>query len=135
MNIKTILITLVSTLLIAACSKDEPRRIKLADRDGGIEIQSKVATIRVAAEAKKRITLGMPCIHWIKSSIDEFGITLLPLTPDIAVESCQLPDNFHGDPADRIIVATARIENCQLLTRDKNILSYGKKKHLKAIKA
>ena len=82
MNTKTILIALVSTLLLAACSKDEPRRIKLAGQDEGIEIQSKVATIQVAAEAKKRITIlffenqtGDASLNWLERGITEMLIT------------------------------------------------------------
>lgn len=52
----------------------------------------------------------------------------MPLSPEIAVESCALPDNFHVDPADRIIVATARLENLILVTKDQQILKYGKQK-------
>jgi PIN domain nuclease of toxin-antitoxin system len=51
-------------------------------------------------------------------------IRLLELTPEIAVESTELPGVFHRDPADQIIVATARIYNCALLTSDTKILSY-----------
>ncbi|HLA96563.1 MAG TPA: PIN domain-containing protein, partial [Pyrinomonadaceae bacterium] len=49
---------------------------------------------------------------------------LLPLSPRIAVESNNLPGEFHRDPADRIIVATARIYDCQLITYDSKIHDY-----------
>jgi len=52
------------------------------------------------------------------------GIRLLDLTPQIAIESTQLPGEFHRDPADQIIVATARIHDCPLLTVDDKILDY-----------
>lgn len=52
------------------------------------------------------------------------GVRLLELTPEIAVESTQLPDKFHRDPADQIIVATARLHNCSLLTSDGKLLDY-----------
>ena len=51
------------------------------------------------------------------------GIKLLLLTPQIAVESTRLI-GFHKDPADQIIVATARIHNCPLITADAKIISY-----------
>ena len=53
------------------------------------------------------------------------GIRFLDLTPQIAIESSQLPVGFHNDPVDQIIVATARVHNCQLLTVDAKILDYG----------
>ncbi len=61
------------------------------------------------------------------------SIELIPLTPEIAVENSQLPDEFHGDPADRLLIATARICGMTLLTRDEKILDYAKKELLQAI--
>lgn len=52
------------------------------------------------------------------------GIQLVEFTPAIAIESTQLPGEFHRDPADQIIVATARILECPLLTVDDKILKY-----------
>lgn len=52
------------------------------------------------------------------------GILLLELTPQIAIESTRLPGEFHRDPADQIIVATARVYDCPLLTVDVKILRY-----------
>jgi len=52
------------------------------------------------------------------------------MTPEIAVESCNLFKPFHGDPADRIIVAAARILGARLLTRDSKIREYGRKHHV-----
>ncbi len=49
---------------------------------------------------------------------------LLDLTPSIVVESTQLPGTFHRDPADQLIVATARIYNCVLMTIDPKIVAY-----------
>lgn len=46
------------------------------------------------------------------------------LTPPIAVESARLPGEFHCDPADRMLVATARALGCGLLTEDRRILEY-----------
>jgi PIN domain nuclease of toxin-antitoxin system len=52
------------------------------------------------------------------------GMRLLELSPTIAVESTQLPPPFHKDPADQIIVATARVHDCELLTLDHRIRGY-----------
>ena len=49
---------------------------------------------------------------------------LLGLTPSIAVSSTKLPGDFHRDPADQVIVATAREYDCELLTVDDKILKY-----------
>jgi PIN domain nuclease of toxin-antitoxin system len=52
------------------------------------------------------------------------GVRLLDLTPAIVVESTRLPQPFHKDPADQIVVATARIHDCPLATADDKILNY-----------
>ena len=51
-------------------------------------------------------------------------LRLIPLSPVIAYRSTVLPQTFPGDPADQIIVATAREENATILTKDKNIRQY-----------
>lgn len=52
------------------------------------------------------------------------NMTLLPLTPEIAIEANNLPGDFHRDPADEIIVATARIYDCEIATVDRRIVAY-----------
>ena len=81
-------------------------------------------------EAKGRIRLSKDCLSWVNEALHAPGLGLIPLTPEIAVESSRLPGAFHGDPADRILVATARRQGAVLLTRDEKILVYGKAKHL-----
>ena len=56
-----------------------------------------------------RITLSRPVGEWLDVALAYRGVQLLALTPRIAVESTQLPGTFHRDPADQIIVATARV--------------------------
>ena len=51
-------------------------------------------------------------------------VTFLDLSPEIAIESTQLPGDFHRDPADQIIVATARIYGCSLASSDDKIIRY-----------
>jgi PIN domain nuclease of toxin-antitoxin system len=60
---------------------------------------------------------------------------IIPLSPAIAVESWELPGVFRADPADRIIVATARATGATLLTRDRRILDYAACGYLTAIAA
>ena len=52
------------------------------------------------------------------------GTVLLDLTPAIAIESNRLPGDFHRDPADQIVVATARLHQCSLVTSDNRIRRY-----------
>ena len=81
-------------------------------------------------EAKGRIRLGSPCQQWVEEALATPGLTLVPLTPEIALDSSRLPGDFHGDPADRIIVATARRLGARLLTRDEKLLAYGHGHHV-----
>ncbi len=71
-----------------------------------------------------RIDLHCSIKKWFDLALRYPSISLIELTPEIAIESTQLPGEFHRDPADQIIVATARIYNCPLLTSDKKIIDY-----------
>jgi PIN domain nuclease of toxin-antitoxin system len=71
-----------------------------------------------------RMRLSRPVGRWLTLALRFPGIRLLPLTPEIAVASTELPGTFHKDPADQIIVATARVYGCPLATADAKILGY-----------
>jgi len=73
---------------------------------------------------KGKIGLSLPVEDWIRQALDAPGLRLVPLTPRIAYRSTVLPGPFHQDPADQIIIATAREENATILTRDARILGY-----------
>ena len=70
--------------------------------------------------------LELPCSlgEWFEDALSYPGIRLLELTPEIAIESTQLPGEFHRDPADQMIVATARVYGCPLVTSDGRLLEY-----------
>ena len=72
----------------------------------------------------ERLVLPISVADWIGQALNYPGVQLLELTPRIAIESTKLPSPFHRDPADQIIVATARVNNCPLMTRDQKILAY-----------
>ncbi len=71
-----------------------------------------------------RIQLTISPDEWLDYAISKTGITILNLDSRTALESCNLPGKFHKDPADRIIVATARIHQAKLITRDQKIIDY-----------
>ena len=71
-----------------------------------------------------RLQLPLPVEDWLQAALSYPGVRLLDLSPRIAVESTQLPGSFHKDPADQIIVATARVYDCPLMTADHKILAY-----------
>ncbi|OWO95353.1 VapC toxin family PIN domain ribonuclease [Rhizobium esperanzae] len=84
---------------------------------------------------KGRLALGDDVGRWIDGALSLAGLQLAPIEPSIAVDSVRLPGEFHADPADRIIVATARFHRVPLLTADQAILSYGARGHLQALAA
>lgn len=75
--------------------------------------------------SKERIGLSMDVQVWIDLALQHPIVKLLPLTPEIAVRSTRLPGDFHGDPADRIIVATSLTHNGTLITKDQKITDWG----------
>jgi len=72
----------------------------------------------------KRLELPFNLKFWFDAAINYPGIKLLPLSPEIALESTELPGTFHKDPADQIIVATSRLYNIPILTIDNKIRNY-----------
>ena len=85
--------------------------------------------------SRNRITLDKPAGVWLDEALTASGVAIEPLSAAIAAESCNLPSRFHADPADRMIVATARVTNAVLMTRDRRILEYAAQGHLTAVAA
>lgn len=73
---------------------------------------------------RKKIEVKITPEEWLSYAIEKTGIKVLKLNPKIAIDSCSLPGDFHKDPADRIIVATARVNNMTLITKDEKIIRY-----------
>ena len=73
---------------------------------------------------RDRIQLSISPEEWLDHAINETGITVLYLNSKIALESCNLPGDFHKDPADRIIVATTRVSRSKLITKDQKNIEY-----------
>lgn len=86
-------------------------------------------------ESKGRIRINMDCLEWVRRALETPGLSLVPLTPEIAIESTRLPGNMHSDPADRILVATARNLGASLMTRDQALLDYGSQRHARIVSA
>jgi PIN domain nuclease of toxin-antitoxin system len=73
---------------------------------------------------KKRIGISCNPEEWIREALEMSKLRLVPLTPTLSYRSTTLPPPFHEDPADQIIVATAREEKATVLTKDKLIREY-----------
>ena len=84
--------------------------------------------------AKQRIILRENTLDWLINATSAPGISVYPISPEVAYESTILPGTFHGDPADRMIVATTRVINGTLLTFDKEIITYSRHGYVKILK-
>ncbi|MDW8320805.1 MAG: hypothetical protein RMM08_05540 [Armatimonadota bacterium] len=63
-------------------------------------------------------------LEWLRVALRYPGIVLIPLTPEIIVESTRLPPSFHRAPADQSIVATARVNDWAVVTVDTRLTDY-----------
>jgi PIN domain nuclease of toxin-antitoxin system len=71
--------------------------------------------------SKDRIELPLPFPIWLRRATAPDMLTVLPLDAEAVIAVDDLPDTFHGDPADRMIVATARAHDLPLATHDEAI--------------
>ncbi len=74
--------------------------------------------------SKQKLLLSTEVEEWVHLSLEEDRVQLVDMTPKIAVLSSRLPGNIHGDPADRIIAATAMQCSCPLITKDEKLIQY-----------
>lgn len=83
--------------------------------------------------ARGRLKSPLPALEYFNLYVRRGGCLLCELTSEILVQASFLPGVFHRDPADRILVATARILDLVLVTRDRAILTYGAEGHVKTL--
>ncbi|HEV3215188.1 MAG TPA: type II toxin-antitoxin system VapC family toxin [Vicinamibacterales bacterium] len=69
-----------------------------------------------------RLEFSLPLAAWLEAAAHPRSVRVVPVTPAIAAETAGLPDTFHRDPADRLIVATSRVLHIPLLTKDRGII-------------
>jgi len=79
---------------------------------------------------KGRLVLSMDVESWFDEVSQIDGMRFIPVDNEISIKSTVLPGNFHKDPADRMIIATARKLAIPLVTADEKIRSY---EHVKTI--
>jgi PIN domain nuclease of toxin-antitoxin system len=86
---------------------------------------SAISAWEVAMLVKRgRLALSMAVDEWLLAVGSIEGVSIVPITAEVAVHSANLPGEFHQDPADRMIVALARERNAVLLTADEKIHRY-----------
>ena len=72
-----------------------------------------------------RLTLALPLVTWLERATATPLVEVVAIRPAIAAEVASLPDTFHRDPGDRLVVATARVLHVPLLTLDRRIRESG----------
>lgn len=111
------------------------RTIEAAVPDGCLRVSVISAWEVAMLEQKGRLNLGDDCETWVRNALAAPGTRLAEVTPHIAVCSTRLPGAFHGDPADRMLVATARECDAVFLTADREVLRYAAEGHVRAVSA
>lgn len=87
---------------------------------------SPVSTMEIARlVARGEIELACPLQEWVARSMAALQLRTIELEHASAIEAYALPEPFHPDPADRLLVATARVHNLRIATADSRILKYG----------
>lgn len=86
---------------------------------------SAISVWEFALKARKgKINLHLPAGEWLDLALKRSLVTVLPLDAAIARAANSLPDGLNEDPADRIVVATARMHGLNIVTSDDKILRY-----------
>ena len=99
--------------------------------NGGQIIVSAISAWEIAVLVEReRLVLSMDVESWLATVAKIDAVRFIPLDVGIALKSVDLPGSFHKDPADRMIVATARKLAVPLVTKDEKIRAYA---HVKTI--
>jgi len=130
-------IVLDTHILIWWCDGDERLSAKAKSHiDAALESGEEILLSSISAWevsmliSKNRLALTMDVDTWLQTVSDIDNVRFIPVDNKVAVESTRLPDEFHKDPADRMIVALARTLSAPLITADEKILNYP---HVKTI--
>jgi len=84
-------------------------------------------------DSRGRISLSQPIAEWHRRVLSAPGVTEVPVTGEVGIEAVLLPGRLHGDPADRMLLATARLNGWRLATRDRRLLKYGALGHVRTV--
>lgn len=119
---------LLDTCAILYVSSDHPKvtgRVRQIFKETEEIFVSAISVVELACLCQKgRIDLGMHWKPWFRKAVELNGWQVLDLNWEIMEEAYSLPDTFHADPADRMLVATARFYRIPFLTTDRRILEY-----------
>jgi len=121
--------------LVQRLSRAALEAIRSAESDGNLRISVISIWELAMLEQRGRVALPMNVRTWVDQALSKAGIAVAPLTPEIMIESVHLPGEMHGDPADRMLVATARVQGATLLSKDEQLIRYSRQRHVKLLEA
>jgi PIN domain nuclease of toxin-antitoxin system len=116
-------------------SEDVKQQINLAQESAQLFLSSISLWEIAMLKFKKRINIYEPIKDFLEFITNINGLSIKDISAEIAAESISLMDEFHGDPSDRIIVATVKCCGATLLTRDQKILTWANLGHIKSLPA
>jgi PIN domain nuclease of toxin-antitoxin system len=121
--------------LVQRLSRAALAAIRNAESEGSLRVSVISVWELAMLEKRGRVALPMNVRTWIEQALSKPGISVTPLTTEIAIESVHLPADLHGDPADRMLIATARVLSATLLTKDAQLIRYSRQRHVRALEA
>lgn len=121
--------------LIQRLSRAALEAIRSAESEGNLRVSVISIWELAMLEQRGRVALPMNVRTWVDQALSKPGITVAQLTPEIMIESVHLPGEMHGDPADRMLVATARVQGATLLSKDEQLIRYSRLRHVKLVEA
>ena len=114
-------------------SPEALKAIRRAENSGALYL-SPVSAWEIGILAQRgKVSLGVSAEIYVSRVFSRPGVRIAALTPEIAVRASFLAGQFHADPADRMLVATAILMGLKLVTRDREILRYASDGHLPAL--
>jgi len=131
---------LLDTCTILWLAEDEPlgeeghAAIAAAEKNEKIHVSPVSAWETALLVAKQRIALSLPVERWFNAFLGARGSLLAEMPPKVLIDSVSLPGDPPSDPADRVLAATSREYGLTLITRDKVLLAYGAKGHIRALR-
>jgi PIN domain nuclease of toxin-antitoxin system len=123
-------VTLLLDTHVWLCAVEAPEKLgrrtqALLVTAGNDRLVSAISALEIARLClDERVILSISPQRWIEDSTRDLHLQQVDVDFAIALEAYSLPDPFHRDPVDRVLVATARTYQATLLTADERILGY-----------
>lgn len=114
-------------------SSSQVKLTESARRNGGLYISAISIWEITMLATKGKIIFSISTNEWINKLLSMPGLNLIDLSVPILMQSCDLPNYQYKDPADRMIIATSRVNSISLMTFDSKIIDYGKQGYLRLV--